>query len=305
MGNKYALLENLHMYFPKECGLFIDLFGGGGVVTINSKYKNNIYNELNKNIYNLFNMLINLSHHIILSHIFKRIKEFDLLIYDTSEKTKGDDLELRKGEKEFYNFRTFYNESDKNVIDLFLLSFYSFNNLYRFNRKGEFNMPYGNRKFLPEEHSNEIKDFKRIIKDKNITTLNKNAFDILKDIKNNKENIFIYLDPPYLNTVATYNEVRDLDGWTIDDDYKLFDELDRLHKLGVKWAMSNVLWTKGIHNKHLEQWANEKGYNIITFEEKKYSAGNSKNQDLYTEEILIINYKAPFERYDIFDFIDE
>lgn len=303
MGNKYDLLDDLLAYFPKkeEVETFIDLFGGSGVVVINSKYEKNIYNELNKNVYDLFNLIVNTDENILLSHINKMIKKFDLLIYDTAEKTKGNDLNVRKGEKQYYKFREYYNKN-KNVIDLFLLTYYSFNNYIRFNSDGNFNMPYGNRKFLPKEHTGEILRFKHFIKNKKIIIKNENAFKLLENITKNEQQ-FIYLDPPYTNTMAVYNEQRAGGGWNIEDDIKLFKELDRLNELGIKWAMSNVLWTKGIHNKHIEQWAKNNNYKIITFEEKKYNLGDNINQ--YTEEVLIINYVAPFEKFDIFDFMED
>lgn len=158
-------------------------------------------------------------------------------------------------------------------------------------------MPYGDRCFLYGKHDINIESFYNIMKTKNIEISNGDAFELLKTIKQN-DNQFIYLDPPYTNTMAVYNERG---GWNIEDDIKLFKELDRLNELGIKWAMSNVLWTKGIHNKHIEQWANKNNYKIITFEEKKYSLGD--NIDRYTEEVLIINYKPPFEQFDIFNFL--
>ena len=101
--------------------------------------------------------------------------------------------------------------------------------------------------------------------------------------------------------MAIYNESRTFGGWSIEDDFRLFNELDRLNKLGVKWAMSNVLENKGKKNDHLEKWANENGYKIIHFEDKNYASLGKGNAN--SKEVLIINYEEPYKEFDIFDFI--
>ena len=201
------------------------------------------------------------------------------------------------------NFRKFYNKQNpKNYLDLYTLTYFSFSNLIRLNSKNEFNVPFGNRCFLFGEHDINIELFYNIMKNKNVDIQNKDAFKILENIKENKRQ-FIYLDPPYTNTMAIYNESRAFGGWGLDDDHKLFDELDRLDKLGVRWAMSNVLENKGIKNEHIESWAIRGGYKIIDFENKTYAALGKGNAE--SREVLIINYEPPFERYNIFDFMEE
>ena len=301
MGNKYELLPNLLTYFPKKETVdeFIDLFGGSGVVSINVPYENITYNEINHNITNLFKMLIETKPNEIINHIKHRVIEFDL----PQKSVKKKDNEYSKYKRNYLNYRKFYNkQKPKNYLDLYTLTYFSFSNLIRFNSKNEFNMPYGHRSFLSDEHDINIELFYNIMKNKNVDIQNKDAFEILYNITENKGQ-FIYLDPPYTNTMAIYNEKRAGGGWGLDDDHKLFDELDRLDKLGVRWAMSNVLENKGIKNEHIESWAIRGGYKIIDFENKTYSALGKGNAE--SREVLIINYEPPFERYNIFDFMEE
>ncbi len=301
MGNKYELLDNLLTYFPKKetVNEFIDLFGGSGVVSINVPYENITYNELNHNITNLFKMLIETPPKEIINHIKYRMREFDL----PQKSAKKNDNEYSKYKRNYLNYRKFYNkQKEKNYLDLYTLTYFSFSNLIRFNSKNEFNMPFGKSSFTFGEHDINIELFYNIMKNKNVDIQNKDAFEILENIKENKKQ-FIYLDPPYTNTMAIYNESRAFGGWNIEHDNKLFQELNRLNELGVRWAMSNVLENKGIKNTHIEEWANNNGYKIIDFEEKQYSAlgkGNAKSR-----EVLIVNYEPPFERYNIFDFLEE
>lgn len=299
MGNKYNLLDNLLMHFPKkeEVNQFIDLFGGSGVVSLNVPYDNIIYNELNSNIFNLLQKIFNTKSEITINHIKNRVSEFKLPIERIEKGVKG----YKEFENQYYKFRQFYNEQkEKNYLDLYTITYFSFSNLIRFNNKNEFNMPCGKSCFIFGEHDINIRLAYNQFKSKNITMLNNNAFDVLKGIKENKKQ-FIYLDPPYTNTMAVYNEQRAGGGWNIEDDIKLFKELDRLNELGIKWAMSNVLENKGIKNEHIEVWAKNNNYKIIEFMDKEYSALGKGNA--MTREVLIINYEPPFEQYDIFDFL--
>lgn len=292
MGNKYELLPNLLTYFPKKeiVSEFIDLFGGSGVVSLNVPYKNITYNELNHNIANLFKMLVETKPKKIINHIKQRVIEFDL----PQKGVDKNNNEYSKYKRNYLNFRRFYNEQElKSDLDLYTLTYFSFSNLIRVNSKNEFNMPYGHRCYLSKTHEYNIEVFYNIMDEKIISIKNEDAFKILENIKENNGQ-FIYIDPPYANTMAIYNENGMFGGWSIEHDNKLFQELNRLNELGIKWAMSNVLEHKGIKNTHIEEWTNNNGYNIIDFKEKQYFAlgkGNAKSR-----EILIINYEQQFER---------
>lgn len=301
MGNKYDLLPNLLTYFPKKEKVkqFVDLFGGSGVVSLNVPYDNIIYNEINHNIFNLLHKILNTKPEKTINHIKNRVGEFDLPVEGIEKGVEG----YEKFEKQYYKFREFYNEQkEKDYLDLYTLTFFSFSNLIRFNSKSEFNMPYGHRCYLDKTHEYNIIKAYYVVQNKNMQMLNMDAFELLGKIKQN-DNQFIYLDPPYANTMAIYNESRAFGGWNLEHDEKLFNELDRLNALGIKWAMSNVLENKGIKNTHIEEWANNNGYKIIDFEDKQYSAlgkGNAKSR-----EVLIVNYEPPFEQYNIFDLMGE
>lgn len=306
MGNKYDLLCELLPRFPKkeEVGTFIDLFGGSGCISLNVSYDNIVYNELNNNIVELLSLFKKCNANEIIKHIEKRIEEFDLPRLSCDIRTSHYTKELKeKSNKNYLKFRNFYNkQSEKDYKDLYTLTFFSFCNLIRFNSKNEFNMPFGNRCFL-QEHKKNIHNACDILKNKKIVFQNQDAFTILKSIKSNDKKYFIYLDPPYSNTMAIYNENRSFGGWGIEDDYKLFDELDRLNKIGVKWCLSNVLENKGKTNYHLKEWANKNNYEVIYLEDKNYASLGKGNAN--SLEIVIVNYDTPFKKFNIFDFIGE
>ena len=99
-------------------------------------------------------------------------------------------------------------------------------------------------------------------------------------------NDFIYLDPPYLNTTATYNENG---GWSKSDEEDLYELCEKLSERNIRFGMSNVFENKGIENKKLIKWCEENNWNVYVFDGFTYSAcgkGNSK-----TKEVFITNYE--------------
>ena len=113
------------------------------------------------------------------------------------------------------NFRTFYNEN-KNILDFYTLMFYSFSQQFRFNSKGEFNMPCGNDCFS-ELNKTYIKNGCDFYNRENVKIGNKDFREFNFTSLTDKD--FVYLDPPYLNTTATYNENG---GWNSDDQNDLY-----------------------------------------------------------------------------------
>ena len=298
MGNKYKLLPQLIPLFPKNIDTFYDLFGGSGCMSGNIKAKKTIYNEINENIVNLYKLFLKYTPEEIDSTIRNYIEKYNLNKEGTD--VRQNNLDIKKI-RDFYNeryleFRKAYNESDRDYLMLYTLTFYSFSNLIRFNSKSDFNMPYGNRCYC-EKHYQQMKDWYELIKDKNIEIKQENAFDILQDTIFNK-NDFIYLDPPYSNTLAIYNEKRAFGGWTIEDDKKLFVILEKLNKYGIKWGISNVFKNKNYVNEHLIKWCEEHNWNVhhLNFTYSSLGKGNSNSDEVY-----ICNYNVEDKQLNLFD----
>lgn len=101
---------------------------------------------------------------------------------------------------------------------------------------------------------------------------------------------FFYVDPPYLITCATYNEQ---DGWNEEDEKALLQYLDELNDRKIRFALSNVLESRGWSNDILKEWLNrnQKKYRVIDL---NYSYANSsyhmKQRECATREVLIVNY---------------
>ena len=194
----------------------------------------------------------------------------------------------------FLRLRADFNEKKKKgnydyyyYVMLYVIIVYAFNNQIRFNSNGEFNLPVGKRDFN-KKMQQKLSDFIDKIKEQNckFTCLDFRKFDI-DTLKNND---FVYVDPPYLITCATYNEQG---GWSETDEKDLLHFLDSLNEKGLRFALSNVLRSKGKENTILIEWLdkNKDKYRTVSL---NYSYSNSnyqtKDKTSNSEEVLIINY---------------
>lgn len=60
MGNKRKLLQkNLVNYFPNNIGIFIDVFAGSSIVSMNVSAKYHILNDIDIHLFNFIKCLVN------------------------------------------------------------------------------------------------------------------------------------------------------------------------------------------------------------------------------------------------------
>lgn len=294
-GGKYKLLPQLLPLFPDSIGTFVDLFCGGCNVGININANKVIYNDLNENLLYLFNTFKNLDKESTFEWIYQIIKKYGLSLVSKN----GYDYygcESAKGLGEYNKDKFIKLRSDFNTktsydyyyyVMLYVMIVYAFNNQIRFNSKGEFNLPVGKRDFN-SKMADKLSSFIDVIKSQNsiFTCKDFREFDISE--LNNSD--FVYLDPPYLITCATYNEQG---GWTEETEKDLLCFLDKLNQKKIRFALSNVLRSKGKENRILIDWLNKNidKYKVIRL---NYSYSNSnyqtKDKESTSEEVLIINY---------------
>lgn len=297
-GGKFKLLPQILPLFPKNINTFVDLFCGGCNVGINIDCESVIYNDLDENLLYLYNTFKNLDKQSVFEWIYEIINTYGLSLvsdkgydYYKCDSSKG----LGGYNKEsFLRLRADFNEKKKKgnydyyyYVMLYVIIVYAFNNQIRFNSNGEFNLPVGKRDFN-KKMQQKLSDFIDKIKEQKckFTCLDFREFDI-GTLENND---FVYVDPPYLITCATYNEQG---GWSETDEKDLLRFLDSLNEKGLRFALSNVLRSKGKENTILIEWLdkNKDKYRVVSL---NYSYSNSnyqtKDKTSNSEEVLIINY---------------
>ncbi len=292
-GGKFKLLPQILPHFPDNIDTFFDLFCGGGNVGCNVNCNKVICNDSNKHLINLLKTFQSSDKEYIFNSIFEIINKYNLsdsskheYSYYNCNSYNG----LGEYNKEHFNkLKSDFNNNNFNDSDyyiaLYVLIIFSFNNQIRFNNKEEFNLPVGKRDFNNKMQAKLSRFIDRI---KNLSCSFENK-DFRSFELNPKGNDFVYCDPPYLITCATYNE----NGiWNRDDEIDLLQYLDNLNLNNIKFALSNVLRSKGKTNDILIEWLKDNSQYKCIHLNYNYSNSNYQTKDRKSgsEEVLIINY---------------
>lgn len=275
-GGKYKLLPQLLEIFPKEIDTFVDLFAGGGNVAVNVNAKHIIYNDI---MWQVPEMLQEFKR-VGVEECLQRIDYF-IEAYELSKDNREGYLKLRECYNNSFDLEFLLTDP----LMLYTLICYSFNNQIRFNSKHEYNMPFGkNRSSFNPALREKFVAFVNRLQEIDIQFFSKD-FRKLK-IDGLKGSDFVYCDPPYLITVASYNENG---GWGEQAERELLSKLDEIDNAGVRFGLSNVLESKGKENTILKEWANRYKVNYLehTYSNCSYHKKDKESKDV---EVLITNY---------------
>ncbi len=283
-GGKHKLLPQILPLFPKRIESFVDLFAGGCNVAINVDANKIIANDIDKNIIELYKYFQQNNSEDILQDIEHLIEQYKLS--NTSKygyekyKTNSSIGVGRYNKKPYERLRAAYNKN-KSPLLFYTTLIFAFNNQVRFNSKGEFNTPVNKRDF----NKNMQKNFKLFVDKLDALDITFTSLDF-KEIEV-PQNAFVYIDPPYLATLAAYNENG---GWNEHKEQELLDYMDQLNAQGVKFALSNVFQNKGKKNELLIAWSAKYTVHHLqhTYHNCNYQAKNKTNDS--TTEVLVTNY---------------
>ena len=158
---------------------------------------------------------------------------------------------------------------------------YSYSSMFRYNSKGEFNVPYGGIGY----NSNRLRAKIAYLRSNNLADRLKSTVIENKDFINffeGKEvniNDFIFLDPPYDTEFSTYDKNK----FNFNDQKRLAELL--INRLNCNWMLviKNTEFIYGLYkNKH----------NVfINNFDKKYAVSFMNRNDRKTEHLMITNYK--------------
>ncbi|UKB81032.1 DNA adenine methylase [Chryseobacterium sp. MEBOG07] len=253
-GGKTQLLQELHKYIPANFNKYIEPFIGGGAMYFSINSNNSIIADSNSELIITYQQVRDQVNDVIeILSTFENNSEF---YYDLRQKNP---------EELSNNYR---------AARLIYLNKTCFNGLYRVNKKGQFNVPYGkgNSNFL---NKNNLKSASEFLS--NTEIINDDYINILQNYAENND--FIFLDPPY-HPVGKHSDFKRYtkDFFYVEDQIKLKNEFDRLVNLGC-----NVLLTNSDHEFILDLYSD---YEIKIIETKRMISSNAKTRK--GKDIIVI-----------------
>ncbi len=144
---------------------------------------------------------------------------------------------FKNNEESYYQIRGMQPQGRYQKAARFLyLNAFSFNGIYRVNKQGKYNVPYGHRK-------NQSIDFERILR---VSEKLQNAELFHQDFVQSKERIkegdLVFLDPPYVvpkespEIFIKYNQTL----FSLDDQHRLADLIDWINEHGAYYILTNA-----------------------------------------------------------------
>jgi DNA adenine methylase len=242
-GGKTQLLRHLSQRLPPEIysgeiTRYVEPFVGAGALFL---YVTQKFPFLSRYIFDLNEEII-LLYRVIKKSPKKLIDELDLL---ESEYISGS---IEERERLFYTIRTLFNQKKseinfqkydqqwvKRAAFSIFLNRTCYNGLFRMNRKGEFNVPFGRYKDPRILNKNNLKEVAGLLKETNIIT---GDFACCKKFVDNKT--FVYFDPPYrpLTITSSFTSYA-RDGFSDRDQHRLAILFKDLDNRGAKIMLNN------------------------------------------------------------------
>jgi len=215
-GGKTQLLDELLPKIPKSYGRYIEPFFGGGAVFFVVKPARAIIADSNPELVNLYQAVAN---------------DVDGVIANLRHYQNREDVFYAVRAQDWSTFLP----TDAAARTIFL-NRTCFNGLYRVNKQGRFNVPFGrykNPKIIDEE---TLKAASSILRDTVIICADYKT--VLRDYAEAGD--FIFLDPPYL-PVSEYADFKRYtkEQFYEEDHIELSTEVVRLHELGCHIVLTN------------------------------------------------------------------
>lgn len=173
-----------------------------------------------------------------------------------------------------------FNE-EHSPFDFIFLSRAGFNGMMRFNRRGDWNIPFCKKpnRFSPAyitKICNQVAAVRRLMRRYHWEFANQNFIDT---IRRAQEGDLIYCDPPYYGRYVDY-----YNGWTAEDEQALFEAL--LHT-PAHFILSTWHHNQFRGNEMIERYWNQ--FQVITQEHFYFGGGHIENRHAMVEA-LVFNF---------------
>ena len=232
LGNKNKIAKEIQKHFPPHKIYIEPFFGAGGMFFNKPKAKYNIVNDMDSDVFNLFQVVMNQKEELL---NYLELMPYDQNLFEYWKINKEIEAIPKAARFLFLSNMSYLGKSDTMKI-MFCTSLNSLmkniNGCNNFSRTKFSNLDF--RKFL-------------------------NAIEYKKDGRNDEKKTLIYNDPPYLGTGNNYNA----NNWNEKDALDLFSENIKLGERGAKFAISEF------NNPFILDLAKQYNLEVITIGERQ------------------------------------
>jgi len=221
-GGKRQLLPEIEKHMPNRFSTYYEPFMGGGAVCFYLQANQAVINDSNVELVNLYNVVKNkpdelieeLQQHQNTAEYFYHIRSWDR-------------------DKEIYQGLTDVVRASR----LIFLNRTCYNGLFRVNRAGQFNVPFGRYKNPNIINETTIRAIHHYFSKNAIQILNTDFAQALTSVT---QNDFVYFDPPYdpLSQSASFTSYTH-GGFDRKEQERLKHVCDELNEKGVRFLLSN------------------------------------------------------------------
>lgn len=222
-GGKRQLLPVLSSYFPKSFKTYYEPLLGGGAVLFHLQPKSVRASDANQKLITVYEVIKNQ-----LPDLLDHLGNFQAVIHS-----------IGWSDKYYYHVRERFNSAQTPLelaATFIFLNKTCYNGLYRENKKGEFNVPFGKYKNPQIFDRNNLIAMSAYLNSGDVQITSQ---DYAKCTATAGKDDFIYFDPPYYpfnpDSFTSYTK----DNFLEKQHEELFAEFCRLDKLGCKVLLSN------------------------------------------------------------------
>jgi len=261
IGGKGRLLSDIKANSPRNINRYFEPFIGGGAVFFNTECRESFISDYNEELINTYKMVRDCPYE---------------LIEDLNRHVNTEDY--------YYTIRgldrcaTYTNLTNIERASRFMyLNKTGYNGIYRVNKKGQNNVPYGHFKNPTIVNSDRILECSKLLQEAHIS---------IGDFENIKPHLrsgdFVYFDPPYVPTsdTSSFTSYTKLGfGNSMQERLKLL--CDYIDNIGARFLLSNS---------HCE-YVNDlyRDYEILTVQCNR-TINSKKEKRGKVDEVLIKNY---------------
>jgi DNA adenine methylase len=221
-GGKRQLLPELKKRMPREYNWYFEPFLGAGALFFELQPEKAVINDVNPELINLYQVI--------------RDDPKTLLYWLET---------LPNDENQYYIIRSWERgetwcgvSPGLKAARTLYLNKTCFNGIYRLNKKGQFNTPYGKHKHDPDWEPELIYSISAYL---NKSLVNIYSTDFVDVVSTANEKDFIYFDPPYDPLTETANFTAYTVGdFNRSDQLRLYETFVNLTNRGVKCMLSNA-----------------------------------------------------------------